>query len=118
VFYVAEHAGGDFIEDMERLRQDEALGKMLGHAIPAPETARQWLDRFHDEGLMEGRPLQGCFLPLESGPLVELREVNNHVVRAYVQNAKVGKPATLDIDAHLVETDKAGALMVSRLFSR
>jgi hypothetical protein len=108
-FVLLSTLGGDCLEDMERLRQDEALGQMVGHAIPAPETARQWLDRFHDEGLME-RGLLGCFLPAESGPLAGLREVNNHVVRAYVQNVKVGKRVTLDIDAHLVETEKAGAL--------
>ena len=94
---------------MERLRRDEALPQMLGYAIPAPETARQWLDRFHDEELMKGKPRQGSFLPAEAGPLAGLGEVNRHVVRAYVQNVKVEKRVTLDMDAHLVETDKAEA---------
>ena len=101
--------GGECVEDMERLRGDEALSQMLGHGIPAAETARQWLDKFHDEDLMKGKPVQGCFLPPESGALVGLREVNRHVVRAYVQNVKVGDRVTLDVDASLVETEKAGA---------
>ena len=108
-FVLLSTLGGDCIEDMERLREDDALPQMLGYGIPAPETARQWLDRFHDEELMKERPLQGCFLPPESTPLAGLKEVNNHVVRAYVQNVKVGNRVTLDIDAHLVETDKAEA---------
>lgn len=108
-FILLSTLGGDCIEDMERLRQDDALAQMLGYAIPAPETARQWLDRFHEEDSMKERPPQGCFLPPESAPLAGLREVNNHVVRAYVQNVKVGNRATLDVDAHLVETDKAEA---------
>jgi hypothetical protein len=82
---------------------------MLGYAIPPPETARQWLDKFHDEECMSVRPVQGCFLPAESAPLAGLSEVNSHVVRAYIQNVKVGNRVTLDIDAHLVETDKAEA---------
>jgi hypothetical protein len=40
---------------MERLRQDEALSRMLGYALPAPETARQWLGKFHDEEVMKER---------------------------------------------------------------
>ena len=108
-FVLLSTLGGDCIEDMERLRQDEALPQMLGYSIPAPETARQWLDRFHEEELMQGRPLQGCFLPPESAPLAGLKEVNKHVVRSYIQNVKVGNRVTLDIDAHLVETEKAGA---------
>jgi hypothetical protein len=108
-FVLLSTLGGECLEDMERLRRDKALAQMLGYAIPAPETARQWLDRFHDEEAMKGRPLQGSFLPPESGPLAGLKEVNRHVVRAYVQNVKVSQRVTLDIDAHLVETDKAGA---------
>ena len=108
-FVLLSTLGGECLEDMERLRQDQALSQILGYAIPAPETARQWLDRFHDEELMKERPLQGCFLPPESGPLAGLKEVSRHVVKAYVQNVKVSQRVTLDIDAHLVETDKAEA---------
>jgi hypothetical protein len=108
-FVLLSALGGECLEDMERLRQDQALAQMLGYAIPAPETARQWLDRFHDEEVMKRRLLQGCFLPPESAPLASLEEVSRHVVRAYVQNVKVGQRVTLDIDAHLVETEKAEA---------
>lgn len=56
-FVLLSALGGDCIEDMERLRQDEGLESMLGYRPPAPETARQWLDKFHDEQLMKKRPL-------------------------------------------------------------
>lgn len=107
-FVLLSTLGGECV-DMERLRQDGALSQILGYAMAAPGTARQWLDRFHDEDLMAGRPLQGCFLPPESAGLAGLKEVNRHVVHAYIQNVKVSQRVTLDIDAHLVETDKAEA---------
>lgn len=68
-FVLLSALGGDCIEDMERLRQDEGLEALLGYRPPAPETARQWLDRFHDDKLMTGQPLQGSFIPPESRPL-------------------------------------------------
>lgn len=108
-FVLLSALGGDCVEDMERLRQDEGLGVLLGYTPPAPETARQWLDKFHDEGVMLGRPGQGSFLPPESAGLAGLREVNCRVVQAYVHAVRPGEEVTLDVDAHLVETSKEGA---------
>jgi hypothetical protein len=133
-FVLLSVMGGECYEDMERLRGDVGLAQMLGYTPPAAATARQWLDKFHDETLMLGRPLQGSFLPAESKYVAGLEEVNRRVVWAYVQTvlpptwkipesqgASVGSgqpgtgsmPApwvTLDIDAHLVQTHKEGAL--------
>lgn len=106
-FVVLSALGGECLDDMVRLREDEGLAILLGYKPPAPETARQWLDRFHEEQLMAERPARGSFLPAESSGLAGLREVNNRVVRAYVQGNKPGKDVTLDVDAHLVETSKA-----------
>jgi hypothetical protein len=108
-FVLLSVLGGECIEDMERLRQDGGLGVVLGYTPPAPETARQWLDRFHDEEQDVGRPVQGSFLPKESLGLVGLREVNRRVIQAYVQAVQPGGEVTLDVDAHLVETSKANA---------
>ena len=51
-FVLLSALGGDCVEDMQRLRDDDGLAAMLGYRPPAPETGRQWLDRFHDEALM------------------------------------------------------------------
>ena len=40
-FVLLSALGGDCIEDMERLRQDEGLEALLGYRPPTPETARQ-----------------------------------------------------------------------------
>jgi hypothetical protein len=109
-FVLLSALGGECIEDMERLRGDGGLEVMVGYRLPAPETARQWLDRFHDEGLMVSDPLQGALIPQESGPLAGLREANRQVVRSYVEKVKPEGEVTLDVDAHLVETNKADAL--------
>ncbi len=108
-FVLLSALGGDCIEDMERLREDEGLAILLGYKPPAPETARQWLDRFHQEELMRERPAQGSFLPTESEGLEGLREVNTRVIRAYVEAKKPAVEVTLDVDAHLVETRKGNA---------
>ena len=68
-FVVLSSLGGECLDDMERLRRDKGLASLLEYTPPAAETARQWLDRFHDESLMAGRPIQGSFIPAESGPL-------------------------------------------------
>jgi hypothetical protein len=108
-FILLSALGGECVEDMEKLRQDKGLEAMLGYEIPAAETARQWLDKFHDEELMSGQPQQGAFIPLESASLAGLREPNRQVIWSYVERMKPGQEVTLDVDAHLVETTKANA---------
>jgi hypothetical protein len=108
-FVLLNALGGDCVEDMQRLRDDAGLAAMLGYRPPAPETARQWLDRFHDEALMVGQPLQGSFIPPESKPLAGLNEVKRGTIWAYVEAVHPGWEVTLDVDAQLIETSKANA---------
>ena len=108
-FVLLSALGGDCIDDIKRLRDDQGLAGMLGYQPPAPETARQWLDRFHDEAMMVGQPLQGSFIPPESKSLVGLNEINRRAVWTYVENLKPEREVTLDVDAQLIETNKANA---------
>lgn len=108
-FVLLSALGGESLEDMERLRGDQGLPAVLGYMPPAPETARQWLDRFHDEAAMAGRPEQGSFLPPETSGLAGLRATNQRVVAAYVAAVQPAEDVTLDVDAHLVESAKADA---------
>ena len=109
-FVLLSALGGECIEDIEKLRQDRGLETMLGYQPPAAETARQWLDKFHDEELMAGQPQQGAFIPIESALLAGLREPNRQVIWSYIEKMKPKPEVTLDVDAHLVETSKANAL--------
>lgn len=108
-FVVLSALGGECIDDMKRLREDEGLAGILNYRPPAPETARQWLDRFHDESTMLEQPLQGSFIPLESKPLAGLKEVNRRILGAYVEATESRGEVTLDVDAQLIETSKANA---------
>lgn len=109
-FVMLSALGGECLDDFTHLRQDEGLASMLGYTLPAASTARQWLDRFHDETLIRERPVQGSFLPPESSWLAGLRAVTEHSVRTYVSGIEPGPEVTLDVDAHLVESSKAEAL--------
>lgn len=43
-------AGGERCEDLGPLREDTALAQLLGHGLPAAQTARDFLDAF-DQGV-------------------------------------------------------------------
>lgn len=110
-FVVLSALGGECLEDFAILRQDLGLEAMLGYRPAAVETARQYLDRFHDEKLLEGRPEQGAFVPMEPSPLAGLGVVNGQVIRNYVGVMAPGREVTLDVDAHLVPTTKQEAFV-------
>ena len=77
-FVLLSALGGECLDDCEGLRRDRGLAALLGYDLPAASTARQWLDRFHEEALLEGRPQQGSFIPPESVRLAGLRAVVGH----------------------------------------
>jgi hypothetical protein len=43
-------SGGERWEDLERLREDQALATLLGHELPAARTAQSFLEACHGEG--------------------------------------------------------------------
>ena len=108
-FVLVSALGGECLEDLKHLRNDKGMEAILGYRMPASETARQWLDKFHDEGLMADRPAQGSFVPRESSGLAALNEIRRRGVVSYVNAIHPGNEVTLDVDAHLVETEKANA---------
>jgi hypothetical protein len=108
-FILLSALGGECLDDMKRIRGDAGLEQILSYKPPAPETARQWLDGFHDVALMLNKPLQGSFIPSESGPLGGLREENRRIIWTYINNLKPGVEITLDVDSQLIETAKSEA---------
>jgi len=108
-FVLLSALGGDCVDDIKCLRDDAGLAGILGYRPSAPETARQWLDGFHNEALMMAQPLQGIFIPPESKSVVGLKEISRRAIWAYVENLKPGQEVTLGVDAQLIETSKADA---------
>jgi hypothetical protein len=101
-------AGGDCFDDFQLLRQDAALQK-LGLKVPSPESARFFVNAFHEEEALQGRVPHAAFIPEETEWLQGLENVNRDLIR----KATLQDPswqATIDIDASVIESDKREAL--------
>src|SRR5437867_8499379 len=102
-------AGGDCLEDIERLRSDAGLKLLLGE-MPSAEAVRFFLYGFHDEKLLEGRPEEGAFIARETQPLAGLWEVHREVVLKGSRKEEP-KQATIDQDATVVESHEEQSQM-------
>jgi Transposase DDE domain group 1 len=114
-FVVLNALGGECLEDFTQLRQDAGLGEMLGHAIPSPEAARQFLYQFHAEEKIEEakqrrEPEQIAFIPEENDALAGLGEVNRELVQELGRRCPEQRIATVDQDATIIESHKEQAL--------
>lgn len=107
-------AGGTCLDDLKRLKQDEGMELMVGHAVPAPETARKFLYGFHDDEVIEAAkqkraPGQIAFIPEETAPLLGLAQVNTDLVHAVGGRLPQQKIATVDQDATIQVSHKKEA---------
>lgn len=100
-------AGGERAEDLDQFRQDKALVELIGHELPAAQTVRDFLDRFHEDDL----PLLQdglASVPSESAPLQGLAAANKELILD-LQCRKPQRVATLDIDATVIHASKRSA---------
>jgi hypothetical protein len=100
-------AGGERGDDLAMLREDAALALLLGHGIPAPQTARDVLEAFDQRAL----PLwQGerCQVPGEGERLQGLAAANRRLI-AWLQEHRPQTVATIDVDATILESHKQSA---------
>jgi Transposase DDE domain group 1 len=100
-------AGGERAEDLDQFRQDKALALLLGHDLPAAQTARDFLAQFHADDLpllQEGK----ASVPGESAPLQGLAKANQELVLD-LQCRRPVKTATIDVDATVIACDKRAA---------
>ena len=114
-FVVLNGVGGECLEGFAHLREDAGLKEMLGHEVPSPESARQFLNRFHcEEKLDEARdgrkPEQIAFIPEEADALSGLGEVNRELVRELGRRCADQRIGTVDQDATIIESHKQQAL--------
>jgi len=114
-FGLLHAAGGECGEDFERLRGDPGLAEMIGHELPSPRAALEFLYAFHqDEKLAEARqqrlPGELAYIPEETVPLEGLGRVNRDLVQRFGERAPDQRLATVDQDATIIESHKQQAL--------
>ena len=114
-FVVLNALGGECLEDFTHLREDGGLKEMLGHEIPSPEAARQFLYQFHcaekiEEAKQRRGPDQIAYIPEENDGLAGLGEVNRELVQELGKRCPEQRIATLDQDATIIESRKQEAL--------
>jgi hypothetical protein len=108
-------AGGECADDFERLRQDPGLAEMVGHELPSPSAARQFLNAFHQEEKFEEAqprrlPGQIAYISDETQPLEGLGRVNRDCVQQVGERSPEQRIATVDQDATIMESRKQQAL--------
>jgi hypothetical protein len=101
-------AGGERCEDLAHLREDAALALLLGHGLPAPQTARDFLEAFDEAApaLWQG---ERCQVPGEGERLQGLAKASRRLV-AWQQERRPQTVATIDVDATILESEKRCAL--------
>ena len=126
-------AGGDCVDDLERLENDPGFAALMRsierhlltrkertalkarwrqertRALPAPSSMRDWLERFHDPATMEVQEKGKAIIPALTENLRSLWSVNLGLI-GFLQRHRQETTATLDMDATLVETHKRDAL--------
>jgi len=101
-------AGGERCEDLDPLREDAALALLLGHGIPAPQTARDFLEAFAEAAppLWQG---ETCHVPGEGERLQGLTAASRRLLLAFLQERRPQATATIDLDATILESQKQSA---------
>lgn len=106
------HAGGEAMSDIELLRQDAGLSKMLGYQVPGERCVAEFLEAFHDESLIlkarQSAQRQGhlAFIPEPTSLLEGLEKVLQGNVAAIARRYKTLTTATIDQDSTLIESSK------------
>ena len=126
-------AGGDCVDDLDRLNSDEGFGKLLRRcethglsrrvrreiagrwrkirtrSVVSASAARRYLREFHDETQEKLRVPGKALIPKANDNLLGLRRVNSEFL-GWVDSSSRQMVATLDLDATLIETSKCEAL--------
>jgi hypothetical protein len=100
-------AGGERCDDLAALREDSALALLLGHGLPAPQTARDFLEAFDEAAppLWQG---ETCHVQGEGERLQGLAKASRRLI-GFLQERRPQAVATLDVDATILESQKRAA---------
>jgi hypothetical protein len=100
-FVILNAAGGECVDNFARLSSDPGLAELLGHEMPSPEVARDFLDAFHEEEKIEEvqqrrRPDEIACIPEENRALAGLGQVNRDLIHRLGERRVDQKIATVD----------------------
>jgi hypothetical protein len=107
--------GAERLEDLDRLREDEGVQKLLGYVPPSARAVRDFLEKFHDEdGYQSAKKVandQGllAFIPEPTDGLAGLTRVLGHSARGVASKGSAVESATIDQDATITESRKRSA---------
>jgi hypothetical protein len=105
-------AGGECVDDVRVLHADAGLQRLWGkRVLPAAETLRAFLNRFHDPAAIEARVEHAAFVRADSPGLQGLAAVQEGLLGELQQRAPQPR-ATLDVDANVIPSEKRTALPV------
>lgn len=109
-------AGGTCLSDINKLRADKGLERLLGRELPSEQVLWTYLNAFHDDALIkqaqsELRPPRVAYIPGENHALKALARVNVALVQTVATKNRITR-ATLDHDATVVESGKDEAKAV------
>lgn len=108
-------AGGDYMEDIALLREDQGIEKMLGYAPPSARAVGDFLTRFHDEEKLEEARAQAqqqqrlAFIVDENAALEGLHQVRCALLARQHALTPLPRVATVDQDATIIESLKREA---------
>jgi len=101
-------AGGDRVEDVRILSEDQGLERLLGGPLPSPDALLDFLGQFHDPACWEARPSdKKAWVAPESLGLRALETVNREVVARGA--ARTTTRATIDHDGTIIEAHQRDA---------
>lgn len=101
-------AGGDRVEDVRVLADDQGLEKLLGASFPSPDALLDFLGDFHDPQCWAERPPEKkAWVAPESAGLRALETVNREVVARGAERSVT--QATIDHDGTIIEAHKREA---------
>jgi len=113
-FVILNAVGGECLEDFDQLRADAGLSELVGHALPSPEAARNFLYAFHEDVKIEEAQLrlkaeEKAYIPEETVALQGLAAVNRTAIAEVGRRCGDQKIATVDQDATIIESRKREA---------
>jgi len=113
-FVILNAIGGQCLDDFEQLRADPGLSELIGHGLPSPEAARNFLYAFHEDAKIEEAQLrmrvnEKAYIPGETIALQGLAAVNRAAIAEMGTRCPDQKIATVDQDATIIESRKREA---------